>query len=56
MSHEEESKKIALLKVTLISVHELVQKEPLDIARIKAQIEEAFDKLHMQVEGVKSES
>lgn len=37
--------KVALLKVALITIHELIQKEEIDRGRIKALIEETFEQL-----------
>jgi hypothetical protein len=48
---EEESKKVEVLKITLITVHELAKKTPYflneDLQKMIVLIEQTFDKLHM---------
>jgi hypothetical protein len=39
--------RVALLKLALVSIHELAGKAPVDGGRIRAIVEEAFEKLYL---------
>lgn len=44
--NEPRSTKVALLKLTLVTIHELMGAEIVDRERVKTLIEESFEKLH----------